>query len=77
MAGFATSVLAGASSALDASVWHHYVESWDQSSGARAIYLDGVQLSSQSAAGTGATFLDASAYMYIGGNWRALPRSCL
>lgn len=55
-------------SATDPDQWHHYCQTWDQASGARALYLDGVPLAAQSAAGAGSTFLDSSAYMVIGAN---------
>jgi hypothetical protein len=54
--------------AADATQWHHYAQSWDQATGARHIYLDGVEQVQPSAAGTGVSFLDEDAYIVIGSN---------
>ena len=52
----------------DASTWHHYAQSWDASSGARAVYLDGQPLDSVASVSPNLSFLDQNAYMYIGMN---------
>ena len=66
--GFQMNVAVDTVSSLgqNASCWHHFAESWDQSTGEIVIYIDGKELKRESGVGQGVTFLDKRATLMLG-----------